>query len=245
MLWILLLVSPFIGSFLGVLVVRLVDGRPVLWGRSVCDACGQILGPTDLIPLASWLASRSRCRHCGVRLSWFYPAIEIAALIVVAWAATETSGVVLFASCVLGWTLLTLALIDWRAFVLPDTLTVFLLLSGIAAAYALDREQLLGHMIGASAGFLAFAAIAGTYRLLRGRQGLGFGDAKFMAGTGAWLSWQALPTIVLFGAALGLSYALMRSAVGRPVRLTDRLPFGTFLALATWLVWLYGPLIPA
>jgi len=245
MLWILLLVAPFIGSFLGVLVTRMADGRPVLWGRSACEACGHQLAWFDLIPLISWLASRARCRYCEERLSGFYPAIEIAALAVAAWAATETSGAALIASCVLGWTLLTLALIDWRAFILPDGLTASLLLSGAVASYGLDHDNFIAHLIGALAGYLVFAAIAGLYRLLRGRSGLGAGDAKLMAGAGLWLGWLALPSVVLLGAAFGLLLVLIKSIAGQPLRLTDRLPFGTFLAAATWLVWLYGPLVPA
>lgn len=245
MLWILLLVAPFIGSFLGVVVTRLADGRPVLWGRSACDACGHKLGWIDLIPLISWLASRARCRYCHARLGGFYPAIEIAAVAVVSWGATETSGAALIASCVLGWTLLALALIDWRAFILPDALTVFLLLSGAAASYGLNRDEFGGHLIGALAGFLVFAAIAALYRWLRGRSGMGAGDAKLMAGAGLWLGWLALPSVVLFGAGLGLLVVLMRTITGQRLLLSDRLPFGTFLAAATWLVWLYGPLVPA
>jgi len=242
---ILLCVAPFIGSFLAVLVVRLADARPILWGRSTCDGCGCRLRALDLIPLVSWAASGGRCRHCGGRISPFYPLVELAAVGVVFWAATETSGVVLVASCALGWTLLALALIDWRAFLLPDTLTVWLALSGAAVAYALDRANFVDHVLGAIGGFLVFAAIALAYRALRGRVGLGLGDAKLLAGVGAWLTWQALPSVVLVGAAIGLGYVLARAVTGQALRATDRIPFGTFLAAAAWLVWLYGPLAVA
>jgi leader peptidase (prepilin peptidase)/N-methyltransferase len=242
---ILLCVAPFIGSFLGVLVVRLAAARPVLWGRSTCDACGCKLGASDLVPLVSWAASGGRCRHCGGRISPFYPLVELAAAGVVLWAATETSGVVLVASCALGWTLLALALIDWRAFLLPDALTAWLALSGAVVAYTLDRANFFDHVLGAAVGFLLFAAIALIYRALRGRVGLGLGDAKLLAGAGAWLTWQALPSIVLWGAAIGLVYVLARAVAGQSLRATDPIPFGTFLAAAAWLVWLYGPLASA
>lgn len=223
--------------------MRLTDDRPVLWGRSTCDACGHRLAPADLIPIFSWAASRGRCRHCGARISWFYPAVEIAAMAVVVWAATETSGEVLLASCLLGWVLLALALADWRSFLLPDALTICLLLSGFICAYLFDRDHMIDHLIGALGGFLAFAAIAFVYRALRGREGLGWGDAKFMAGAGAWLAWQGLPTVVLFAVTLGFLFALTRTVTGRTVGPTDRIPLGTFLAGATWLVWVYGPLV--
>jgi hypothetical protein len=79
-----LLAAPFIGSFLGVVVLRLEDGRPIVAGRSQCDSCHARLGPLDLVPLASWSFLRARCRHCGARLGFFYPAMEIAAIVPVA-----------------------------------------------------------------------------------------------------------------------------------------------------------------
>jgi len=103
-----------VGSFLGVVIERLPAGRPFVWGRSVCDACGHELEPLDLIPFASWLLTRGRCRYCRARLSVFYPLIELAALLVAVWAATAASGWRFLASCVLGWVLLVIAAIDWR-----------------------------------------------------------------------------------------------------------------------------------
>lgn len=109
-----LLVSPVIGSFLGVVIERVPAGRPFLWGRSECDACRHPLGLPDLIPFASWIFSRGRCRHCGARLSVFYPLIEFAAVGVALWSATATSGWHLLASCIVGWGLLAFAVTEWR-----------------------------------------------------------------------------------------------------------------------------------
>jgi leader peptidase (prepilin peptidase)/N-methyltransferase len=108
-LLILAAVSPFIGSFLGTLAIRLPARRPVLTGRSQCDHCLHVLGPRDLVPLLSWFLARGKCRYCGTRLSFYYPAIEIAAFAVVLLAATVTNGWLLVASCITGWTTLTLA----------------------------------------------------------------------------------------------------------------------------------------
>lgn len=244
MVWILAILAPVIGSFLGVLALRLADGRPVLFARSECDACGHVLGPADLVPLISWVARAGRCRHCGAKIGWFHPAMEISAIVVVVWAATQTAGLTLLASVVLGWTLLALAVTDWRALLLPDALTICLLLSGLLAVRFFDPGQFIDHLIGAVTGFGLFAALAIVYRVVRGREGLGFGDAKLMAGAGAWLGWLALPTVILFGAGFGLLFALVRSALGYSLGASDRLPLGTFLAVAIWLVWLYGPLVP-
>src|SRR6516165_10928681 len=80
--WGALLSAPFVGSFLGVVVRRLPEGRPIAWSRSHCEGCGARLGVRDLVPLFSWLAGRGRCRFCGRPLEWFYPLIELAALAV-------------------------------------------------------------------------------------------------------------------------------------------------------------------
>lgn len=236
--------APFIGSFLGLLALRLPDKRPVAWSRSVCAHCGYVLSVADLVPVVSYLWLRGRCRYCGAKIGSFLLAIEIAALAIAAWAALETSGWVVAASCLLGWTLLLLAVIDWRVQLLPDVLTLPLLGAGLAAAYVIASDSWTDHVIGAGAGFVLLALLALVYRQLRGREGLGLGDAKLLAAIGAWVSWAGLPSVLLFGSILGLVFALLKSATGSGLRLSDRLPFGVFLAAGGWIVWLYGPLVP-
>lgn len=241
---VVLAAAPFIGSFLAVVAIRLTQGRTVLFGRSACDSCGASLGALELVPLVSFLALRGRCRKCGAAIDPLHPIVEAAALGLAAWAALMTTGWILVASCALGWTLLTLAAIDWRTGFLPDVLTLPLAAAGLAVAYAIDPSLVLQHIIGAASGFLVFAALAETYRRLRGRDGLGLGDAKLLAASGAWLSWTGLPTVVLFAAFIGLAFVLVRRLRGESLEATDRIAFGPALAAATWLVWLYGPLLP-
>jgi leader peptidase (prepilin peptidase)/N-methyltransferase len=241
----MLAAAPFIGSFLGVLALRLPEERPVAWSRSACDHCGHVLSAADLVPMASYLFLLGRCRYCRAPIGRFVLAIELAALAIAAWAAIATSGWVVAATCMFGWTLLLLAVIDWRVQLLPDVITLPLLLTGLATAALLARDRLVDHAIGALAGFALFALASYAYRAFRGREGLGFGDAKLLAGIGAWVSWTGLPTVILWGSISGLAFALARAASGRGLKLTDRLAFGTFLAAGGWLVWLYGPLIPA
>ena len=238
--WGLLAISPFVGSFLGLLAIRIPQQRNVIFGRSQCDSCQHALGVADLVPLASWLWMKGRCRYCAARIGLLPLVAELAAVGIVLWAATQTSGWILAASCVFGWWLLVLAIIDLRVFLLPDVLTFPLLAAGVAVSYALAPSALADHLIGAAAGFAVFAAIAFVYRRLRGHEGLGFGDAKLMAALGAWLAWQGLPSTLLFGAIAALIFVLTRSLAGR--RITDPIPFGAFLALGGWIVWLYGPL---
>ncbi len=238
-----LLLSLVAGSFLGVLIERLPHGRPLLFARSSCDVCGRTLTPRDLVPLLSWTIARGRCRHCGSRLSWFYPAIELAAIGMTVWAATQTDGVFLWASCLLGWTLLALAIIDWRHLEVPDKLSLPLIPAGLALVLWFAPRAFLDHAIGAAIGFLFVICVGKAYRMLRDREGIGLGDAKLLAASGAWLSWQGLPTVILIAAVAGLAATLVIGIGGRTVTATTKVPFGTYLCFATWIVWLYGPLV--
>jgi leader peptidase (prepilin peptidase)/N-methyltransferase len=241
--WLPVVAGPFVGSFLGVLVTRLPAAEPVIASRSRCPHCGHPLGPRDLVPLVSWLASGGRCRYCSRSLGFFYPVIELAAALVAGWAALIVSGWPLWATCALGWTLLALAVIDQRHLVLPDELTLPLLVAGLIVAYVLNADAVIDHAIGAVAGFAALFVLAVVYKRVRRREGLGIGDAKLLAAAGAWVSWTGLASVVLMASATGLIVVLAQTVFGRRVATDERIPFGPYLCLATWLVWLYGPLV--
>jgi leader peptidase (prepilin peptidase)/N-methyltransferase len=228
------------GSFLGVAITRTAAPYTIAWGRSECDVCHHRLSPQDLIPLFSWIALRGHCRYCGTRISGLHPLIELSALGVAVWAAACTQGVWLWASCGLGWSLLALATIDARQHLLPDYLTLPLLGGGLLMSPFLDAAGPLPHVIGASAAWLFIVLVHVTYRKLRGRVGIGLGDAKLFAASGAWVAWNGLPSVLLIASVAGLIFGLLTN--GREVTLQDRIPFGTFLCLGTWLVWLYGPI---
>ncbi|HZT20191.1 MAG TPA: prepilin peptidase [Dongiaceae bacterium] len=239
--WCLLLLAPFIGSFLGVLIRRWPKGEPVVHGRSRCEWCGTALRPAELLPLVSWALARGRCRHCGHRLGWFYPGVELAALAVAAVAIAVDGPVWAWLDCLLGWPLLALGWIDLRCWLLPDLLTLPLLALGLAAAALLDPEELGDRAAAAALGYAALRAVAWTYRRLRGREGLGEGDAKLLAAAGAWLGMAALPQVVLAAAATALVAAAGLRLAGARLHAHTALPFGPFLALAAWTVWLFGP----
>lgn len=241
-----IIAAPFIGSFLGVLIQRLPVGMPVAWARSACPHCDRRLSAADLVPVASWLSSGGRCRYCATPLGMFYPGIEIAALGVAVWAAVALPDpLLIWAGCLLGWSLLTAATVDSRHLVLPDILVLPLIPAGILLHAWIAPGQWTDHLAGALIGFALFAVISLAYRGLRRREGLGLGDAKLLAAAGAWVGWVGLPSVVLLGAAFGLATALVLRMTGRNVGRVTELPFGPALALAFWLVWLYGPLVPA
>jgi leader peptidase (prepilin peptidase) / N-methyltransferase len=239
--WAALLAAPFVGSFLGVVVRRLPDRRPFAWARSRCEWCGTALRGSDLVPLYSWLAAAGRCRHCGHPLGWFYPGIELAAIAVAVAAVAADSGQGIWLDCLLGWWLLALGWIDLRRWLLPDGLTLPLVIAGLAAAAAFVPEQLTDRALGAALGYLSLRLVGLLYRVLRGREGLGQGDAKLLAASGAWVGATALPQVVLGAAVTALIAAACLRLGGVPLGAASALPFGPFLALATWLIWLFGP----
>ncbi|HEV2100551.1 MAG TPA: A24 family peptidase [Stellaceae bacterium] len=236
--WSALLAAPFIGSFLGVVVRRLPEGRPIARSRSQCETCGAVLSARDLVPLFSWVAATGRCRFCASPLGWFYPGIELAALAIAMISVFLDTGDFVWLDCVLGWWLLTLAWVDVRYWLLPDVLTLPLIVTGLASSFAFDPSGLADRAFGAVAGYLGLRAIAVTYRAIRGREGLGGGDAKLLAAAGAWVGVRALPQVVLFAALAGLLAAAGLRIAGVRLGAQSALPFGPFLALATWLVWL-------
>lgn len=156
-------------------------------------------------------------------------------------ALVEPERARLVAGCVLGWCLLALAWIDVREMRLPDVLTLPLLVAGLAEAVWLEPSRTLDRTLGALAGYCVFRVLAAAYARLRGRAGLGQGDAKLLAAAGAWVGWQALPDLVLIAAVAGLVAVLLYGSVRGGIEAQMRLPFGPFLALATWLVWLFEP----
>ncbi len=234
----LLALSPLVGSFLALLHDRLPRGEPVMLSRSRCRACGGRLGVKDLMPIVSYLFSRRRCYYCGAPIPGDVFWIEAAAIGLAAAAVNLVDGPLqVTETCVLLWLLLPLATIDMRHFLLPDALTLALLVSGLAFAFA--GERLEEASVGALAGAGSFAAIRLAYRAIRNREGLGLGDVKLMAGLGAWLGPLLLPSLVVLAACGGIAATLLWG-IWHECRLSGDLaaPFGAFLCIAAMVLWL-------
>lgn len=225
------------GSFLGTLILRWPQGRGVSRGRSACDGCGRLLSAVDLVPLLSALVQRGQCRTCGAAIDPLHGRVEAGCAIIGALAlgfAPDPGGI---GWALLGWLLLTLAVLDKRHFWLPDALTLPLAFLGFTIGLWTTDVAMVDRVIGAVAGYGALLAVTVGYRLLRGRDGLGLGDAKLLGALGAWFGWQALPFILLLAASLGLIAVLAAMALGRAVNGATRVPLGTFLALAAVPGW--------
>ena len=237
------LAGPFVGSFIALLSVRLLAHESWAIGRSKCRACGSILGPADLVPVLSYVALRGRCRACGAPIARRYPLIEIGALAIAAVAVWVHGGEPLaLVGAGLGWALLAIAVIDAEHLIIPDTLSLPLVAAGLVVAATLPDAVWWHHLLAAVLGFLAFVTLAWAYRRLRGRPGLGDGDARLFAAAGAWLGPAGLHTVLLVAAFTALAYALLLAARGTALTGGTPLPFGPFLALGLWVGWLFGPL---
>jgi leader peptidase (prepilin peptidase)/N-methyltransferase len=228
-----ILLGAIAGSFLSTVAQRWHD-LPSLAGRSRCDRCGVPIPAHANVPILGFVLLRGRCGRCGGAIDPAHIVMEAgcAAIGGIALAIEPTTEGWIAAG--FGWTLALLALIDAREQRLPDAIVLPLGAAGLALGAVHLPPPFETRAVGALAGFVALWLVAAGYRVLRGREGLGRGDAKLLGAIGAWTGWVMLPQIVLVAALLGLAWAGFRFARGHRVEATDRLPFGTLLALAAW-----------
>jgi leader peptidase (prepilin peptidase)/N-methyltransferase len=233
--------APCVGSFISAIGDRLPQGRTVMFDYSRCESCAKQLRWRELIPIWSWIIQGGICRYCGARIGWPVLCSELSALGVALWALLVLPTAALLPGVAFGWTLLLLAILDFKTMRLPDSITLSLLAAGLATAAILVPTELADHLLGAVLGYASLTLLAIAYENVRGRVGLGGGDAKLFAAIGAWVGWQGLPSVLLISGLAGLAYALLRGR-GR-LRPHERIPFGPALALGGWMIWLYGPLV--
>ena len=234
--------GAIVGSFVGAALIRLPKGQSVVSGRSHCDGCGRPLTPLDLVPIASFLALRGRCRTCRAPIDRWQFAAEIGgAMVGVAAALFARDGAMLGIGLVLGWQLLLLGLLDLRHFWLPDRLVLLLAGTGLAfAALAAvsDPVLLAGPLIGAALGFGILWLAARVYRGWRGREGLGGGDPKLLGAIGLWLGPLGVVETLLGASLIGLAVVAGLALARRAPAADAALPLGTLLALAGFAVYL-------
>jgi leader peptidase (prepilin peptidase)/N-methyltransferase len=226
-----------VGSWLGVVIRR----RDWLFRRSACESCGVALGMAELVPVLSFLVQCGRCRHCDARIGWFAPAVELAALAAaVAALAADGPGPAAWVDAGLGWALLAAGWIDAETFILPDAITLPLVLAGLAVTWWQDPAALSDHAAAAALGYVGFRALNAGYRAWRGRDGLGAGDAKLLAAAGAWLGVLALPYVILLAGLLGLGLAGLLWLRGQALAGSQKIPFGPALAMGFFVLRLTG-----
>jgi leader peptidase (prepilin peptidase) / N-methyltransferase len=227
-----------IGSFLGLVLVRWPDGRPVVRGRSKCDCCGVSLRWHELVPLLSYAVQQGRCRRCGRRIDPRLPMIEAGAALIAFLSFLVLPPPAALITAMFGLWLLLLAALDAEHQWLPDLLTLPLMPAGLLVAWLELGPVLESRAWGLALGFASLFLIGWAYQRLRGRRGLGGGDPKLFGAIGAWLGWQGLPFVLLAASLIGLASVLLRKARGEEVGAADRVPLGALMAIAAWPLWL-------
>lgn len=252
-----------VGSFLNVVIYRLPLMMESRWRRDCCELlevagekeetplnlatpnshcphCKSAIKPWQNIPVVSYLFLRGKCGSCGAPISPRYPVMEFLTGIM-----TLTLGLYFSASpALLGaifftWALIALTMIDIDHQLLPDDITLPLIWLGLILNVGGTYVSLQDAVLGAAAGYLILWSIYWLFKLLTGKEGMGYGDFKLLAALGAWLGWQALPLIILLsslvGAACGIALMIIKRR-GREIPI----PFGPYLAMAGWIALLWG-----
>ncbi len=253
-----------VGSFLNVVIYRLPVMMERSWNRecrehagvsadtdeqqrfnlltpaSRCPQCDHRISALENIPLISYLFLKGRCSGCGTSISIRYPAVELATAILSVVTALHF-GYSLQTVAALGftWALIALFLIDFDHQILPDSITLPLLWTGLLLSLFNLFVDSHNSIVGAIAGYLVLWTIFHAFKLLTGKEGMGYGDFKLLGALGAWVGWQSLPVVILFssvvGAAIGITLMLFK---GRDH--SQPMPFGPFLAAAGWMTLLWG-----
>jgi leader peptidase (prepilin peptidase) / N-methyltransferase len=228
---------------------RQVEPRPrynLIVPRSACPKCGAMITAAQNIPVLSYLWLKGKCASCGVRISMRYPLVELGTAILSALVAWKF-GFVWYtaAALLLTWMLIALSGIDIDHQLLPDDMTLSLVWLGLLLSL-LPTVPSIGlpvdprsSIIGALAGYLSLWSVYHAFRLLTGKEGMGYGDFKLFAALGAWLGWQKLLPIILLaaftGAVIGILMIVLR---GRDRNVP--IPFGPYLAAAGWIALMWG-----
>ncbi len=207
---------------------------------SSCPHCGHSIRAWENIPLISYLILGGKCSSCKTPISIQYPSIEaITAImsVIVAWkfgVSVQTIGGLLFT-----WILIALTMIDVHKQLLPDNITLPLLWLGLIFALFDTYTPLQASVTGAIAGYLALWTVFQTFKLVTGKEGMGFGDFKLLAAMGAWMGWTMLPQIILVSSVLGAVAGSIMLVMGK-ARTQQPIPFGPYLAVAGWIALLWG-----
>lgn len=208
--------------------------------RSRCPHCGHRISALENVPIVSWLALRGKCSGCGAAISARYPAVEAATMLLsllVAWHFGPTPQALL--GIVVTWFLITMSMIDLDTQFLFDNLTLPLLWIGLVASLVPIFTDVRSAVIGAAAGYLILWTVYQAFRLVTGKEGMGYGDFKLLAAIGALLGWQVLPMVILLSSLVGAVVGITLIVATRRDR-NIPIPFGPYLAAAGFIAMLYG-----
>ncbi|SEF46750.1 prepilin peptidase [Nitrosomonas ureae] len=257
------LLGLMVGSFLNVVIYRLPEMLKRSWlqqcaelqgqqasetlpafnlisPRSACIHCGHKLSVWENIPVISYLLLRGRCSQCNGSISFRYPAVEaLTALMsgIVAWYYGYS--LIAIAALIFVWALITLTVIDLNTQLLPDDITLPLLWMGLLVNINNGFTDIQSAVIGAVAGYLSLWSIYWCFKLITGKEGMGFGDFKLLSAIGAWLGWSMLPLVILFSSLVGAIVGI-GMIVAAKLNKNIPIPFGPYLAGGALIALFWG-----
>jgi len=207
---------------------------------SSCPKCQHKIRAWENIPLLSWLWLKGKCSQCKNPISVRYPLIELATSVLSTWVAWHFGfGLAGFAAVVATWLLITMTFIDLDTMLLPDQLTLSLLWLGLLLSIGSPFVSSQDAIIGATVGYLSLWSLYWAFKLITGKEGMGYGDFKLLAAIGAWVGWQHLSVVILLSSLVGAVVGVTLLTVQGKDK-SQPIPFGPYLAAAGWLTLLYG-----
>ena len=256
------LLGLLVGSFLNVVIHRLpkmmenewrnqcaelhgdapIEDEPfsLIRPRSRCPNCGHPISALENIPILSWLWLRGKCSDCQAPISLRYPIVEaVTGLCSAAAAAYFGYGWMLLGALLLIWSLIALTFIDADTQLLPDSITLPLLWMGLCFNLFGVFADLSSAVLGAMVGYLSLWSVYWAFKLVTGKEGMGYGDFKLLAALGAWLGWQMLPLIILLSSLVGAAVGIVLIILARQGRHVP-IPFGPYLAAAGLIALIWG-----
>ena len=211
--------------------------------RSRCPSCGHQISALENIPVVSYLALRGRCSNCEQRISPRYPLVELLTGVMTGFVAWHFGfGLAAAGAILLTCALITLTFIDLDHQLLPDNITLPFMWLGLTFNLFFVYTELSAAVLGAIGGYLILWAVYHAFRLLTGKEGMGYGDFKLTALLGAWLGWQALPGIILLSSLVGAVVGIAM-IVSKSHERSQPIPFGPYLAAAGWIYLMWGPVL--
>ena len=216
--------------------------------RSRCPSCGHEISALQNIPVISWLVLRGKCANCKTRIAARYPLVELVTAILTAIVAARFGfGFEAAAAILMTWALVAISMIDIDHQIIPDSLALPLMWIGLFLAlfHPMEGAEMLfvnpkDAIAGALGGYLSLWSIYHLFRLVTGKEGMGYGDFKLLAALGAWLGYQMLPLIIMLSAIVGALVGISLMVFKRHDR-NIPIPFGPYLAAAGWIAMMYGP----
>ena len=208
--------------------------------RSACPNCGHQISALENIPVLSYLVLRGKCSKCGSAISMRYPIVELVSGILSAYAAWHFGfGLAAVAAIVFIWALIALTFIDFDTQLLPDDITLPLLWLGITFNLFNTFTTLSNSIVGAIAGYLVLWSVYWLFKLVTGKEGMGYGDFKLLAAIGAWLGWSLLPLVIMLSSVVGAVVGITLIIAARHGR-NIPIPFGPYLAGGALIALFWG-----